>query len=98
MHRISFPYKQVKADRPKSTPVFLTAIAQHSLDGILHTGPVGNDAPPSAPQAADQCASFATRRAPDRSGLAYVCFKSLRPKDKNPELFSARSFGVGLVN
>jgi hypothetical protein len=45
MHRITFPYKQINADRPKSTPVFLTAIAQHSLDGILHNSPVGNDAP-----------------------------------------------------
>ena len=87
MRRITFPYKQINADRPKSTPVFLTAIAQHSLDGILHNGPVGNDAPPSAPQAADQCASFATMRAPDRSVWRMSVSKACGRKTRTPSYF-----------
>jgi hypothetical protein len=89
MHRILFPYQQINPDRPKSTPAFLTAIAQHSFDGILHNSPVGNDAPISVSSSGSMrfVRHFHERTG---SGLAYVCFKSLRPKDKNPELFSAK--------
>jgi hypothetical protein len=48
MHRIWFPYRQINADRPKSTPAFLTAIAQHSLEEFCITAQSGTMLPISA--------------------------------------------------
>jgi hypothetical protein len=42
MHRISFPYKQIYSDRPKSTPA---SIAQHCLTDFCITAQSGTMLP-----------------------------------------------------